>query len=204
MGETGVPFGASVTGGLPSGRMGHIYGYARVSTFDQDPALQEDALAAAGCERILTERASGKLDRRPQLGLLRETVLAGDTVIVWRLDRLGRSMPHLLEVVGEFGARGVAFRSLTEAIDTATAGGRLLFHVMGALAEFEHQLIVERTHAGLTAARARGRTGGRPRVMSGDQVRIAQQMHSEGRSTQAIADALKVSRRSVYRYLSAA
>lgn len=183
--------------------MGHIYGYARVSTLDQDPALQVDALEVAGCERILTEKASGKLDRRPQLDLLRETVLTGDTVVVWRLDRLGRSMPHLLEVVGEFGARGVAFRSLTEAIDTTTAGGRLLFHVMGALAEFEHQLIVERTRAGLAAARARGRTGGRPRSMSDDQVRIARQMYdSREYSSQAIADALGVSRRSVYRYLA--
>lgn len=182
--------------------MGHTYGYARVSTLDQDPALQVDALGAAGCERILTEKASGKLDRRPQLDLLRETVLAGDTVVVWRLDRLGRSMPHLLEVVGEFGARGVAFRSLTEAIDTATAGGRLLFHVMGALAEFEHQLIVERTRAGLAAARARGRTGGRPRSMSDDQVRVARQMHdSREYSSQAIAEALGVSRRSIYRAL---
>lgn len=182
--------------------MGHTYGYARVSRFDQDPALQVDALTAAGCERILTDKASGKLDRRPQLDLLRETVLSGDTVIVWRLDRLGRSMPHLLEVVGELGARGVAFRSLTEAIETTTAGGRLLFHVMGALAEFEHQLIVERTRAGLEAARARGRAGGRPRSMTADQVRVAQQMKASGEySVQAIADALGVSRRSVYRYL---
>ncbi len=185
--------------------MGHTYGYARVSTLDQDPALQVDALEAAGCERILIDKASGKLARRPQLELLRETVLPGDTVMVWRLDRLGRSMPHLLEVVGELGQRGVAFCSLTEAIDTTTAGGRLLFHVMGALAEFEHQLIVERTYAGLAAARARGRTGGRRRVMSDDQVRVARQMHDSGEySTQAIADTLGVSRRSVYRYLSAA
>lgn len=198
-----MPLRAVVTGDLPSRGMGHTYGYARVSTLDQDPALQVDALEAAGCERILVDRASGKLDHRPQLDLLRETVLAGDTVIVWRLDRLGRSMPHLLEVVGELGQRSVAFRSLTEAIDTTTAGGRLLFHVMGALAEFEHQLIVERTCAGLAAARARGRTGGRRRVMSDDQVRVARQMRDLGDySTQAIADALGVSRRSIYRYLA--
>lgn len=183
---------------------GHVYGYARVSTPEQDAGLQVDALGAAGCERVLTDVASGKLDRRPQLDLLRETVLGGDTVVVWRLDRLGRSMPHLLQVVGEFGERGVQFRSLSEAIDTTTAGGRLIFHVMGALAEFERELIVERTRAGLAAAKARGHAGGRPRAMSANQVQVARQMRDSGRySAQAIADALGVSRRTVYRYLEA-
>lgn len=183
--------------------MGHVYGYARISTADQELALQVDALAAAGCERIFKERASGKLDHRPQLDLMLETVLPGDTVVVWRLDRLGRSMSNLVKILTYLGEERVAFRSLTEAIDTSTPGGLLLFHMMAALAEFEHQLIVERTRAGLAAARARGRKGGRPAAMSDDQVRIARQMYdSKEYSVQKIADVIGVSRRSIYRYLN--
>ena len=132
--------------------MAHLYGYARVSTGLQDPALQLDALTAAGCARVFTDTASGTLDHRPELDKLLEVVLPGDVVVVWRLDRLGRSLKHLVATVLDLGERGVGFRSLTEAIDTTTAGGKLLFHIMGALAEFERQLIVERTRAGLAAA----------------------------------------------------
>ncbi len=157
--------------------MGHLYGYARVSTGLQDPALQLDALTAAGCARIFIDKVSGKLDRRPELDKLLEVVLPGDVIVVWRLDRLGRSMKHLIDIIAELGERGVGFRSLTEAIDTTTASGKLLFHIMGSLAEFERQLIVERTKAGLAAARARGRHGGRPPTMTPHKIRIARDMY---------------------------
>ena len=139
---------------------GYRLGYARVSTLDQDPALQQDALLKAGCQRIFVDKASGKLESRPALDELLEQARPGDTVVVWRLDRLGRSLRHLLETVTELERRGVAFISVTENIDTSTPGGRLVFHLFGALAEFERDLIRERTQAGLAAARARGRRGG--------------------------------------------
>src|ERR671917_1025350 len=139
-------------------------GYARVSTEEQTLNLQLDALKAAGCEQIFTDRVSGARAERPgltnALGHLRD----GDTLVVWRLDRLGRSLPHLIETVTALAARGVGFKSLTESIDTTSSGGKLIFHIFGALAEFERDLIRERTHAGLTAARARGKVGGRPRA----------------------------------------
>lgn len=182
--------------------MAHLYGYARVSTTVQDPALQLDALTAAGCARVFTDTASGTLDRRPQLDKLLETVLPGDVVVVWRLDRLGRSLKHLIATLTELGERQVGFRSLTEGFDTTTAGGRLLFNVMGALAEFERDLIVERTRAGLAAARARGRSGGRPTVMTPDKVRIAAQMYdSRDYTVDQIAKTVGVSRGTVYRHL---
>lgn len=183
--------------------MTHVYGYARVSTTEQDTALQHDALNQAGCVRLFTDHASGKLDSRPQLDQLLQTLLPGDTLIVWRLDRLGRSLKHLIEVVTELGERGVAFRSITEAIDTSTAGGRLIFHIMGALAEFERQLISERTHAGLQAARARGRHGGRPPALSADQQVLLRQLYDERQHTVSqIANMLGIGRATVYRYLN--
>jgi len=180
----------------------HIYGYARVSTAEQDAALQHDALTEAGCVRVFTDHASGKLDSRPQLDRLLQTLLPGDTLVVWRLDRLGRSLKHLIEVVTGLGERGVAFRSITEAIDTSTAGGRLIFHIMGALAEFERQLISERTRAGLQAARARGRHGGRRRALSADQAALLRQLYDQRQHTVTqIAGILDISRSTVYRYL---
>src|SRR5436309_1746217 len=137
-------------------------GYARVSTLEQDEALQRDALTSAGCERIFVDKASGKLEHRPALDAMREQLRAGDSVVVWRLDRLGRSLRNLIDLIKEFDSREVGFVTLTESIDTTTPGGRLIFHIFGALAEFERDLIRERTTAGLAAARARGRTGGRP------------------------------------------
>ena len=182
--------------------MPHLYGYARVSTVDQNPELQRDALKKAGCVKIFTDKASGKLDSRPQLDKLFERLLPGDTVVVWRLDRLGRSMKHLMAVVTELGEREVGFRSLNEAIDTTTAGGRLLFHIMGALAEFEHALIVERTQAGLAAARARGRNGGRPKIVTPEKVAVMREMYdSEKYTVETIATTVGVSRNTVYRYL---
>lgn len=182
--------------------MAHLYGYARVSSGLQDPALQLDALTAAGCARIFTDKASGKLDRRPELDKLLEVVLPGDVVVVWRLDRLGRSLKHLVATVSDLGERDVGFRSLTEAIDTTTAGGKLLFHIMGALAEFEHQLIVERTKAGLAAARARGRQGGRPRKVDEAKAALIRQLYdSQQHSVDAIASMVGVARTTVYRSL---
>ncbi len=177
-------------------------GYARVSTLDQDPALQHDTLTAAGCQRIFVDKASGKLESRPALDDLLEQVRPGDTVVVWRLDRLGRSLRHLLETVSALEHRGVAFVSLTENIDTSTPGGRLVFHVFGALAEFERDLIRERTQAGLAAARARGRVGGRPTVWTEDKLRTARAMRASGDyDVASIAKVLGVSRASVYRAL---
>ena len=137
--------------------MAHLLGYARVSTLEQNPDLQVDELTAAGCWRVWTDHASGALDRRPQLDAVLEQLRPGDTLVVWRLDRLGRSLRHLIEVVTGLDERGVGFRSLRESIDTTTAGGRLVFHLFGALAQFEREIIRDRTVAGLTAARARGR-----------------------------------------------
>ena len=177
-------------------------GYARVSTLQQDEALQLDALRAAGVDRIFVDKASGKLESRPALDDLLAQARPGDTVVVWRLDRLGRSLRHLIDVVADLERRGVGFVSLTESLDTTTPGGRLLFHVFGALAEFEAALIRERTMAGLAAARARGRTGGRPTVWTEDKLKTARVMRASGDyDVSTIAKVLGVSRASVYRAL---
>jgi DNA invertase Pin-like site-specific DNA recombinase len=152
---------------------GQLIGYARVSTVDQNPQLQLDALDHAGCDRLFTDHASGSKTDRPQLAAALEHLRAGDTLCIWKLDRLGRSLPHLIEIAGQLADRDIALRSLTEQIDTASAGGRLIFHMFGALAEFERDLIRERTHAGLAAARARGRKGGRRSVMTPQKIRAA-------------------------------
>lgn len=183
--------------------MGDLLGYARISTLDQSPRLQTDALKAAGCYRVFTDRASGSLDERVELAKLFDQVRPGDTVVVWRLDRLGRSLRHLIDTVNALSARKVGFRSLTESIDTTTSGGKLVFHIFGALAEFERELIRERTNAGLVAARARGRHGGRPTVMPPDKVATARQMYESKKYTvEAIAKVLGVSRASIYRHLT--
>jgi DNA invertase Pin-like site-specific DNA recombinase len=150
-----------------------LVGYARVSTAEQSLALQQDALAAAGCARTYTDVASGAVNDRDGLADALDYVRSGDTLVVWRLDRLGRSLKQLIERVTALEARGVGFRSLTEAMDTTTSGGRLIFHVFGALAEFERAVIRERTLAGLAAARARGRVGGRPPALNPAQVEMA-------------------------------
>ena len=136
-----------------------LIGYARVSTADQDMALQLDALHAAGCSRIFEDRISGTKAERPGLSAALEYLREGDTFVIWKFDRLGRSVRHLIDTVGDLERRGIGLRSLTEAVDTATPGGRLLFHIFGALAQFERDLVVERTSAGLRAAEARGRKG---------------------------------------------
>ena len=181
-----------------------LIGYARVSTLEQEAALQLDALEAVGCERTYTDRSSGALAERPELTRALDHLRAGDTLVVWRLDRLGRSLRHLVETVGALEERGVGFRSLTESIDTTTPGGRLVFHLFAALAEFERDLIRERTHAGLAAARARGRRGGRRPVMSAEKLEVARAMHaSREHTTVKIAEVLGVSRATLYRSFAA-
>ncbi len=179
-----------------------LIGYARVSTADQTLVLQQDALTKAGCERIFTDTASGSLVVRPGLDEALDFARSGDTRVVWRLDRLGRSLRHLIDTVALLQERGIGFRSLQEQIDTTTSGGKLVFHVFGALAEFERDLIRERTQAGLTAARARGRLGGRPRALDLRKVQIAQALYHD--KTNAIVDicrTLRISRATLYRYL---
>ena len=182
--------------------MGDSIGYARVSTGEQDAAPPRDALEHEGCIRLFSDTASGARAERPELARLFDQLRSGDTLVVWRLDRLGRSLGHLIETVAQLDERGVGFKSLQESIDTTTPGGRLVFHVFGALAEFERDLIRERTQAGLKAARARGRRGGRPSVMSAEKVEIARRMYeSREHTVAAIAATLGVSRASVYRHL---
>jgi DNA invertase Pin-like site-specific DNA recombinase len=176
-----------------------LVGYGRVSTHEQNLDLQIDALTRAGCVRVFTDKASGALASRPELAAALDYARPGDTLVVWRLDRLGRSLPHLIETVQALEARGVGFRSLTESIDTTTPGGRLVFHVFGALAEFERDLTRERVAAGLAAARARGRRGGRPTVMTEAKLAAGRRMLDAGDSPSTIAAALGVSRASVYR-----
>jgi len=182
---------------------GMIFAYARVSSPQQDEALQRDALEAAGVDRIYLDHASGATDSRPALDEMLGQLRPGDVVVIWRLDRLGRSLRHLIDLVAELEQRGVGLRSLTESIDTSTPGGKLVFHVFAALAEFEHDLIRERTQAGLAAARARGRVGGRPTVWTPEKLRTARAMHVSGEHDVAsIARILGVSRASVYRVLA--
>lgn len=183
--------------------MGHSLGYARVSTSDQDAALQIDALNAAGCYRLFVDTTSGATEHRPELDKLLDQLRPGDTFVVWRLDRLGRSLRHLIDQVQALSDRGIEFRSLRENIDTNSPGGRLVFHIFGSLAEFERDLIRERTKAGLEAARARGRNGGRPSKLSDKDMKRARQLYAEQRLTVAeIGLKLGVSRTTIYRVLN--
>lgn len=170
-------------------------GYARVSTQDQNPELQLDALRQSGCEEIFHEKMTGKLRERPELANCLRTLRKGDVLIVWKLDRLARSLKDLVEIIQDLNERGVGFRSLTESIDTTSPGGRLVFHIFGALAEFEHDLIRERTKAGLQAARARGRKGGRRPAMSEADVKKAAAMLLDPDMTKKeVAEHFRVSR----------
>lgn len=179
-----------------------LIGYARVSTADQTLALQDDALQQAGCEKVFRDVMSGRTTERPGLSEALEYARSGDVLVVWKLDRLGRSLVHLIQVVQQLQADGIGFRSLQENMDTTTSGGQLVFHIFGALAEFERSSIRERTSAGLMAARARGRVGGRRPRLSMDQIRMAHQlMANPGTTAQQVADALHVSRATLYRAL---
>lgn len=179
-----------------------LVGYARVSTLDQKPALQTDALTAAGCERIFAEKASGAQRDRPELKAALDYLRAGNTLVVWKLDRLARSMLQLIETVEDVQARGIELRSLTESIDTATPGGRLVFHIFSALAEFEHAIIRECTRAGLQAARARGKKGGRPKTFGPKELAAAKAMLADPEiRVEDVAAHLKVSPATLYRYI---
>ena len=176
-------------------------GYARVSTVDQNANSQKDALKASGCERVVTDQVSGASAKRPKLDKLLSSLQAGDVLTVWRLDRLGRSLPHLIEVVRNLEAKGAHFQSLSEGIDTTTAQGRLTFHLMGALAEFERSLIVERTQAGLASARKRGVRIGRPPALTSAQVKHARKLIESGERPSSVAASLGVNRATLYRAL---
>src|SRR5438477_7399478 len=179
-----------------------LIGYARVSTQDQTINLQKDALEKIGCSKIFTDTISGAQTERKGLDEALQFLREGDTLVVWRLDRLGRTLKHLIETVTDLSQRHIGFKSLTESIDTTTSGGKLIFHIFGALAEFERDLIRERTQAGLLAARARGRKGGQPKALTPKQAGIAQQLYDD--KSNAIADickTLNISRATLYRYI---
>lgn len=176
-------------------------GYARVSTPDQNLALQQDALRQIGCETIFQDIVSGTQNTRTGLQEALSYVRKGDILIVWKLDRLGRSLKHLIEVINYLNTKKVGFQSLQEQIDTTTSGGKLIFHLFGALAEFERELIRERTKAGLQAARVRGRKGGRPSVMTKKKRSILQQLLNDStNSINDICNTLQISRATFYRY----
>jgi DNA invertase Pin-like site-specific DNA recombinase len=177
--------------------LAHV-GYARVSTIDQDPALQLDALASAGCVKVFEDRTSGVRADRAGLRSAIDYVRDGDVLIVWELDRLGRSLPHLIETVMMLEERGVGFRSITEVIDTTTPGGRLVFHLFGALGQFERDLIRERTRAGLAAAATRGRKGGRKPVITGEKLERARAIIGKGFTVREAAARLKVGKTALY------
>ncbi|HEY8127358.1 MAG TPA: recombinase family protein [Hyphomicrobium sp.] len=173
-------------------------GYARVSTLEQELALQIDALRAAGCDRIFEDRASGAKADRPGLTQALAFVREGDVLVTWKLDRLARSLPHLIETVNQLEKSGAGLQSLTEAIDTTTPGGRLVFHVFGALAQFERDLIRERTRAGLSAAASRGRRGGRKPVVTADKLSRAESLIGKGLTVREAASRLKIGKTALY------
>ena len=176
-----------------------LLGYARVSTAEQNLALQQDALQRAGCQKIISDTISGTRSERPGLTRLREQLREGDTLVIWRLDRLGRSLQDLIGWAQYLEANGIALRSLQEAIDTSTPAGRLVFHMFGALAEFERNLIRERTEAGLAAARARGRKGGRPRSLGKDKRRLVVQLYNGKQHTlKQIMELMGISKQTIY------
>jgi DNA invertase Pin-like site-specific DNA recombinase len=176
-----------------------LIGYARISTHEQTLNLQQDALTKAGRNKIFTDTASGAKTERKGLEQALSYVRKGDTFVVWRLDRLGRSLPHLIATMTDLEERGIGFKSLTENIDTTTSGGKLIFHIFGALAEFERNLIRERTQAGLTAARARGKKGGRPKALTGRKLGIARDLYEKRHPIADICRTLKISKATLYR-----
>jgi len=182
-----------------------LIGYARVSTDDQNLDLQRDALKGAGCERVFEDMASGAKSDRTGLAALMTVLRAGDTVVIWRLDRLGRSLKNLIELIEKFEAAKVGLRSVQENIDTTTSGGRLVFHLFGALAEFERNLIRERTQAGMAAARVRGRMGGRPTRLDPVKLALALRLHREDKHTiKEICQMMGISKSTLYNYLAKA
>jgi DNA invertase Pin-like site-specific DNA recombinase len=179
-----------------------LIGYARVSTSDQDLRSQEDVLKSAGCEDIYTDVVSGVKTARPGLHSAVSHLRKGDTLVVWRLDRLGRSLAHLIQTIKELSEKGIGFKSLQENIDTTTSGGQLIFHIFGALAQFERELIRERTNAGLKAARIRGRMGGRPVQLNKQEIRKLKKHYDKGDlSVMEICKLFNITKPTLYRYL---
>ena len=179
-----------------------LIGYARVSTQDQNPDLQKDALEKAGCSEIYTDKVTGTAAQRAALAEAKARLREGDTLVVWRLDRLGRSLKDLIEWVTYFEKEGIAFRSLQESIDTTTSTGKLIFHMFGALAEFERNLIRERTQAGLAAARARGRKGGRSKALSPAKRKRAVELYQKKEiSIKEICSMMNISKPTLYSYV---
>jgi DNA invertase Pin-like site-specific DNA recombinase len=177
-------------------------GYARISTTDQTLDLQHDALTKAGCSKIFTDTASGAQTERKGLTEALSYVRAGDTLVVWKLDRLGRSLKDLITRIRELETRKIGFKSLTESIDTTTSGGKLIFHIFGALAEFERDIIRERTNAGLEAARSRGKLGGRPPALSSEKIKLARRLYADKSTSVAeICKMLGISRHTLRRYV---
>lgn len=181
-----------------------LIGYARVSTSDQNLQLQLDALEKVGCEKIFEDYISGSKDIRPGLSQALEMLREGDVLVVWKLDRLGRSLKSLISMIEKLEDRGVNFKSVTDSIDTSSPAGRFFFHVMGSLAQMERELISERTRAGLEAAKAQGRVGGRKRVMSESKIRSARKLLKAGFLPKDVAKDLNVSLATLYRWIPAA
>ncbi|QJR82599.1 recombinase family protein [Alteromonas pelagimontana] len=182
-----------------------LVGYARVSTDDQNLNLQRDALDQAGCEQVFEDQLSGARAERPGLHQALQYARAGDTLVVWRLDRLSRSLKDLIEMVALLESKGIGLKSLQEAIDTSSSSGKLIFHIFGALAEFERNLIRERTQAGLQAARARGRKGGRPKALNKDKQALAVKLYDEKKHTvDQICEMMGISKPTLYKYIEAA
>jgi DNA invertase Pin-like site-specific DNA recombinase len=182
-----------------------LIGYARVSTQDQTLNLQKDALKNIGCTKIFTDTASGAKAERKGLEEAQNFLRKGDTLVVWRLDRLGRSLKHLIETITDLNNRKIGFKSIQENIDTTTSGGKLVFHIFGALADFERDIIRERTKAGLTAARARGRLGGRPKALTPKKAQMVQDLYrNKDNSIDEICKTLNISRTTLYRYIDTA
>ena len=180
-----------------------LFGYARISTLEQNLDLQKDALKKVGCIKIFTDTASGAKVERKGLEEALSHLRTGDTLCVWRLDRLGRSLKHLIEIVAKLDEQGIGFKSLTENIDTTTSGGKLIFHIFGSLAEFERNLIRERTQAGLVAARSRGRNGGRPKIFTEQKIQIAKNLYkNKENSISEICKSLHMSRATLYRLVN--
>lgn len=179
-----------------------LVGYARVSKHEQNLDLQKDALAKAGCEKIFVDKVSGVAAARPGIDEAIAYLRPGDTLVVWRLDRLGRSLKDLIKLVGDLEEKKINFLSLQESIDTTNSGGKLVFHIFGALAEFERNLIKERTSAGLAAARARGRKGGRPKSLNKNEREVAIRLYNERKNTvKEICHIMKISKTTLYSYL---
>jgi len=179
-----------------------LIGYARVSTHDQNLDLQRDALKAVGCKKVYEDQVSGSKAARPGLEAALDDLRAGDTLVVWRLDRLGRLLSHLIATVGELDERGVGFKSLQESIDTTSSTGNLIFQIFGAIAEFERKLTRERTQAGLAAARARGRKGGWPLKLNGNKQELLYQLYdAREKSIREICELLGISKKTLYEYL---